>query len=74
MKNYLLEDKKAKSKSFFFRKENIIFNRKFISFLENNYLKYKKDIRICMHKNTSDNHHDMIILHYYVLLIDDIII
>ena len=62
MKKYLLEDKKAKSKSFFFKKENTVFNKKFISFLESNYLKYKKDIRICMHKNTSDRHHDMIIL------------
>ena len=62
MKNYLIEDKKAKSKSFFFRNENTIFNKKFITFLESNYLKYKKDIRICMHKKSSDKHHDMIIL------------
>ena len=62
MKKYLSEDKKAKSKSFFFKKENTVFNKKFINFLESNYLKYKKDIRICMHKNTSDRHHDMIIL------------
>ena len=39
MKNYLVEDKKAKSKSFFFREENIVFNRKFISFA-----KLKKNI------------------------------
>ena len=42
MKNYLIEDKKAKSKSFFLRNESTIFNRKFITFLESNYLKYTK--------------------------------
>ena len=62
MKNYLIEDKKAKSRSFFFKNENLVFNKKFISFLEKNYLRYKKDIRICMHKKPSDKHHDMIIL------------
>ena len=62
MKNYLKEDKKAKSKSFFLKKQNIVFNSRFISFLEHNYSKYKKDIRICLHKGASDKHHDMIIL------------
>jgi len=62
MKNYLIEDKKAKNKSFFFKKENFIFNNKFLNFLEKNYFKYKKDIRICMHKNSAAKHHDMILL------------
>ena len=62
MKNYLKEDKKAKSKYFFLKKQNTVFNSKFISFLERNYSKYKKDIRICLHKGASDKHHDMIIL------------
>ena len=62
MKNYLKEDKKAKSKAFFFKKEITVFDEKFLSFLEKNYSKYKKDIRICMHMNTSDKHHDMVLL------------
>ena len=62
MKKYLIEDKRAKSKSFFLKKENTVFNSKFIDFLERNYLKHKKDIRICMHKKSLDKHHDMIIL------------
>ena len=53
MKN-LIEDKKAKSKSFFLKDR--------YKFLEKNYLKTKKDLRICLHKNTLDKHHDMIIL------------
>ena len=62
MKKFLVEDKNAKSKSFFLKKENIVFDKKFIRFLEINYLKYKQDIRICMHTKSSAKHHDMIIL------------
>ena len=62
MKKFLVEDKNAKSKSFFLKKENIVFDKKFIRFLEMNYLKHKQDIRICMHKKSSANHHDIIIL------------
>ena len=62
MKKYLIEDKKAKTKSFFFKKEGQIFNKKYINFLEKYYKKEKKDIRICLHTNTQLKHHDMIIL------------
>ena len=45
----LIEDKKAKSKTFFFKKKRkkIIFNKKHINFLKNYNLKTKSDIRIC---------------------------
>lgn len=58
----LKEDKKAKSKSFFFSKNYEIFDQKYEKFLINYFLKTKKDIRICMHNNKRDLHHDMIIL------------
>ena len=62
MKNYLKQDKKAKSISFFFKKEAEVFNKKHILFLERYYKKNNKDIRICLHTNQKDKHHDMIIL------------
>ena len=34
MKKYLIEDKKAKTKSFFFKKEGQIFNKEYLNFLE----------------------------------------
>ena len=62
MKKYLNEDKKAKSQSFFLKTETTVLNKKFINFLEKKYKFYKKDIRICLHKNPKSNHHDMVIL------------
>ena len=62
MKNYLKQDKKAKTTAFFFRKEAEVFNKKHILFLEKYYKKNNKDIRICLHTNQKDKHHDMIIL------------
>ena len=62
MKHILREDKKAKTKAFFFRSDASVFNKKFINFLEKYYYKTKKDIRICMHKDPSNRHHDMILL------------
>ena len=59
---YLKEDKKAKSKSFFFTKESKVFNLKHVKFLEKYYYKEKKDIRICLHTSKKSKHHDMIIL------------
>ena len=61
MKN-LIEDKKAKSKSFFLKDSYKFLNYKMIKFLEKNYIKTKKDLRICLHKNSLDKHHDMVIL------------
>lgn len=61
MKN-LIEDKKAKSKSFFFCNETHHYSQKHTNFLINFYKKNKKDIRICLHKNKDFRHHDMIIL------------
>ena len=40
-----------------------------IKFLEKSYIKTKKDLRICLHKNSSDKHHDMVILQQRKLLI-----
>ena len=62
MKKYLVEDKKAKTKSFYSKKEGLVFDKKFLIFLEKFYIKEKKDIRICLHTSSNDNHHDMIIL------------
>ncbi len=58
----LKQDRKAKSKSFFFIKNYELFDQKYEKFLINHFLKFKEDIRICMHKNKNDLHHDMIIL------------
>ena len=61
MKN-LLEDKKAKSKSFFLNSKKDFFKKKHINFLIKYYKKRREDVRICLHKNQKDRHHDMIIL------------
>ena len=58
----LIEDKKAKSKSFFLKKETDYFDKKLLNFLKKYYKKFKLDVRICLHKNSLSNHHDMIIL------------
>lgn len=62
MKNFLKEDKKAKTKAFNFRKGSTVFNKKFINFLEKHYNRTKKDIRISMHRDSSEKHHDMVLL------------
>ena len=62
IKKFLIEDKKAKSKSFFFKKESEVFDLSHVKFLEKFYKKEKKDVRICLHANKKSNHHDMIIL------------
>ena len=62
MQKNLREDNKAKSKSFFLKKDGEIFDKGLLGFLIKFNLKYKKDVRICMHKNKKENHHDMIIL------------
>tara|TARA_Y100001970_G_scaffold276030_1_gene378139 strand:- start:1631 stop:2158 length:528 start_codon:yes stop_codon:yes gene_type:complete len=61
-KKSLIEDNKAKTKSYFFKKEGEIFNEHHIKFLEKYYKSKKKDIRICLHTNKKSKHHDMIIL------------
>ncbi len=58
----LIEDKKAKSKSFFLKNNFKLFDSKMIAFLEKNYFQSKKDVRICLHKDSADKHHDMVIL------------
>ena len=62
MKNILIEDKKAKSKSFFLKENHNVFDGKLLDFIKKNFKKFKKDLRICMHPNSAANHHDMIIL------------
>ena len=61
-KKLLVEDKKAKSKSFFVNKDKIYFNNEMLSFLEKTFKKDKKDVRICLHTSKKDIHHDMVIL------------
>ena len=58
----LKEDKKAKTPSFFFKKESEKFDKKYVTFLENFYKKNKKDVRICLHSKKNSKHHDMVIL------------
>jgi len=62
MKNILIEDKRAKSKSFFLKKSHNLFDNKLLGFIKKNFRKFKKDLRICMHDSPDANHHDMIIL------------
>ena len=45
----LIQDKKAKTPSFFFKKEAIKFDLRYVKFLENYYRKNSKDVRICLH-------------------------
>ena len=66
---HLKEDKKAKTKSFFKEKENF-FSEKYIKFIKNFYKKFKKDVRICLHKNNKSKHHDMIILQQQKIFIN----
>ncbi len=61
MKN-LIEDKKAKTKAFFFKNNSAVLDKKIINFLEKYYRKNKKDIRVCLHSNPKDKHHDMVLL------------
>lgn len=58
----LVEDKKAKSKTFFLKKKKIIFNKKHINFLKKYNLKTKADIRICLHKNIQSIDQNMILI------------
>tara|TARA_Y100000590_G_C15467492_1_gene918867 strand:- start:162 stop:662 length:501 start_codon:yes stop_codon:yes gene_type:complete len=62
MRNILIEDRKAKSKSFFLKGRHSVFDSKLLDFIKKNFKKFKKDLRICMHENSAANHHDMIIL------------
>ena len=62
MKSLLREDRKAKTKAYFFKKTEVVFNRKIINFLEKYYKKNKKDIRVCIHRDPSEKQHDMVLL------------
>ena len=62
MKKILTEDNKAKTKSFFLKNKYGFFNKNLLNFMINYFKKRGKDLRICLHKNTSEKHHDMIIL------------
>ena len=62
IKSLLREDKKAKTKAYWFKKPGTVLNRKIIEFLENYYKKSKKDVRVCMHTDPSNKHHDMVLL------------
>jgi cupin fold WbuC family metalloprotein len=58
----LIEDNKAKTKSFFLDTKKNPFSQKHLNFLINFYKKNNLDVRICLHRNRKSNHHDMIIL------------
>ena len=58
----LKEDKKGKTKAFFYKSKVIVFDKKFLNFIITTYKKDLKDLRICLHKKYKDKHQDMIIL------------
>ena len=63
MPQELIEDKKAITKAFFFKKENgVLFDRSLKKFMIEIFNKSKKDLRVCLHQKSTDKHHDMIIL------------
>jgi cupin fold WbuC family metalloprotein len=63
MHTKLKEDKKAKTKAFFFKKEDgVVFNLKLKNLMIDYFKMKKKDVRICLHQSSKDKHHDMIIL------------
>lgn len=63
MRHELIEDKKAKTRAFFFKKENgVLFDKDLKKFMLENFYKNKNDLRICLHQKSIDKHHDMIIL------------
>ena len=62
MKKFLKKDKKAKSTSYFFKLKIPVFSKKFLDFIEGEFKKKNEDLRICLHKNQKNKHHDMIIL------------
>ena len=62
MKKILKEDKKAKTKSYFLKSKYGFFNKNLLNFMITCFKKKKEDLRICLHKNISEKHHDMIIL------------
>ena len=62
MHQRLIEDKKAKSKSFFLKHRLDYFDDSLLNFLRKYYKKFKTDIRICLHKNSYSIQHYIIIL------------
>ena len=60
----LIEDKKAKSKTFFLNSKNneCRFEINHIKFLKQYYLALKKDIRICLHKDINSIDQNMVLL------------
>jgi len=63
MKKFLKLDKQAITTSFFFKKKNnVLFNQDLKNDIIKNYKKNNSDLRVCLHQNPLDKHHDMIIL------------
>ena len=62
MKFNIFEDKKSKTKSFFFKKKITSFTKELSDFMINYFKVNKEDVRICLHQKLSDKNHDMIIL------------
>ena len=63
-KKNFYQDKKAKSLSFFCKKQikSNFFDKSLIDIMKKISLKYKIDLRLNLHSSPKDNHHDMIIL------------
>ena len=62
IKHLLKEDKKANSKSFFFKTKYFSVNNQIFNFLENYYKKNFKTVRVCLHTKLSEDIQSMIIL------------
>ncbi len=61
----LIANSEAKSQTYFFKKDSFqIINDEMIQWLENIANKEKSTVRICMHPNSEEQLHNMIISHY----------
>ena len=57
-------DKNAKSYSYFSNKNDVVINKELIEELKITVQRNRENIRVCLHKNTEDTLHDMIIYQY----------
>ena len=61
---FIVEDKKARSLSFFCKKEIVSLNRDILDELKEIAFREKRDVRISMHQSPESNLHSMIILQH----------
>jgi len=69
MKTILTKDKNAKSLTYKFNSNYSIIDTDMIEALKKETLKLKQTIRICMHSNSDDDLHNMVIAHPFNLYI-----